>query len=122
MILTVRDFDSWYTSIRNTIYASGAVGMAEEGRIPAALAASVPYLAAFKDHYCMVREVIWEGTFAGRVEDKEYVRKVGDGRVVVGVVVQIMAGMVVGWWLGGGAGTRGKGLHAQGWRIGWIGG
>jgi hypothetical protein len=59
VILTERDPQSWYDSIMSTIYQSSL--KAREADDPAARA-----------WVEMVFELIWDGTFHGRVEDKEH--------------------------------------------------
>ena len=64
VILSERDPEAWYASIMNTIYPSSAAARekAREGSDPAALERSA-----------MVYEVIWDGVFDGRMDDKAHV-------------------------------------------------
>ena len=64
VILSERDPEAWYASIMNTIYPSSAKARekAEEASDPAALERSA-----------MVYEVIWDGVFDGRMDDKAHV-------------------------------------------------
>jgi hypothetical protein len=57
VLLTVRDPEAWYESVRNTIYPSST----EEAAPPDARA-----------HRHMVKTLIWQGTFGGRFEDKQH--------------------------------------------------
>jgi sulfotransferase family protein len=60
VILTRRDPEKWYTSIMNTIWPSSKASAASED--PAA-----------KLRSSMVFSVIWDGIFAGRMDDKDFV-------------------------------------------------
>ena len=60
VILSERDPESWYASIMNTIY-------------PASLAASKLEDPLFQRRSKMVFEVVWDGLFDGRMEDKDHV-------------------------------------------------
>ncbi|KXZ45276.1 hypothetical protein GPECTOR_56g372 [Gonium pectorale] len=72
VILTVRESASkWYDSVLETIWQAGKIGMGV--RPPPYL---VPFFRTYTDHYTMVNEVIWGGTFQGRIEDREYAIKV----------------------------------------------
>lgn len=65
VLLTVRDPDAWYESARNTIYASllaGQKGELKEGN------EEPPSPEAFE----MIATLIWQGTFHGKFEDREY--------------------------------------------------
>jgi len=66
VVLTFRDFDSWYTSASGTIYAVGKT-------IPAWLKALVPSAGQVA---AMVEQVIWQGVFGGKFEDKAHTRDV----------------------------------------------
>ncbi len=66
VVLTVRDFDSWYASASGTIYAVGQT-------LPAWLKAIVPSVRRVSE---MVEQVIWQGVFAGEFEDKAHSRRV----------------------------------------------
>lgn len=64
VILSERDPEAWYASVMNTIYPSSATARekARSGSDPAALERSA-----------MVYEVIWDGVFDGRMDDKAHV-------------------------------------------------
>ena len=63
VILTVRDFDNWYTSAMNTIYPGCHMVWG-----PAKWILS-------QKHMQMTHETIWDYIFEGRFTDKEFVRK-----------------------------------------------
>jgi hypothetical protein len=56
VVLTVRDPEEWYRSVRNTIYGS------ERDETPPPDEDPV---------HRMIRNLVWEGTFGGEVEDKQ---------------------------------------------------
>jgi hypothetical protein len=60
VILSQRDPESWYKSIMNTIYPSSAAGRDSEE----------PMVQA---HTRMAFELVWDGLFDGRMDDKEHV-------------------------------------------------
>ena len=64
VILSERDPEAWYASIMNTIYPS-SVEFQEKARQSADPAAS--------ERSAMVYEVIWDGVFGGRMDDKAHV-------------------------------------------------
>lgn len=66
VVLTVREFDSWYKSAASTIYAVGIT-------FPNWLKVLVP---RFGKTFEMVDRAIWHGVFDGRFEDKDHVREV----------------------------------------------
>jgi hypothetical protein len=57
VLLTVRDPEKWYQSVRNTIYPTTM----EESDVP-----------ELRAHRQMTRTLIWQGTFEGRFEDKQH--------------------------------------------------
>lgn len=59
IILTERDSDRWYDSVMNTIYPA----------CQRALVSEDPRIQVWAE---MVFELIWEGTFHGRIEDREH--------------------------------------------------
>lgn len=65
VILTERDPERWHASIMNTIYPSSAA------RRKAAAADGADPLA--RDLADMIYEVIWDGVFDGRMDDKDHV-------------------------------------------------
>lgn len=68
VLLSVRDPDSWYQSALETIYSS------QQLRPPASwLFALIPQVRRFMR---MVDAVVWQGTFGGRFEDKDYAIRV----------------------------------------------
>src|SRR5438309_1984892 len=60
VLLTVRDPDQWYTSVKNTIYQPGG---------PPAAPVMPPAQVAQRH---MINSIIWEHTFDNRFEDKEH--------------------------------------------------
>lgn len=54
VLLTVRDPERWYESVRTTIYYGSQSRIAESS------------------HARMVNDLVWQGTFNGKVEDKDY--------------------------------------------------
>jgi hypothetical protein len=60
VILSIRDPERWYQSVMNTIYPSSAAGRA----------ATDPGVKLRVD---MVFEVVWDGVFDGRMDDKDHV-------------------------------------------------
>ncbi len=69
VVLTVRDADRWYESARSTIY--GIRGLAAS---PAFTVASwfVPRLRNLRRAALMAGELIWDGVFDGRFEDRRH--------------------------------------------------
>jgi hypothetical protein len=75
VLLSVRDPDSWYESAFNTIYQAGR--MAEERAKGAQAAGEVAVvdeqrMARMARFGSMVERTIWQGTFDGRFEEKDY--------------------------------------------------
>jgi hypothetical protein len=71
VILTVRDPERWYESVRNTIYAlSMTVSGSRLLRLVLGLRGLLRNGAFARGN--MAETVIWEGTFDGRFEDKRY--------------------------------------------------
>lgn len=64
VILSERDPEAWYASIMNTIYPSSAKARAK---------ARNESDAAALERLAMVYEVIWDGVFEGRMDDKAHV-------------------------------------------------
>ena len=68
VLLSVRDPESWYRSALETIYSSQRL------RPPASwLFALIPQVRRFMR---LVDIIVWQGTFAGRFEDKDYAIRV----------------------------------------------
>lgn len=61
VILTVRDPERWYESVKDSIYRM-AGRLANNESIP-------PYVTQVRD---FIRRVVWDGDFGGRFEDKDY--------------------------------------------------
>lgn len=62
MVLNVRDPERWYDSVATTIYTLRTV-------LPSWVMRIFPPLALYRN---FVNDLVWEGTFAGRFEDKAY--------------------------------------------------
>src|SRR5215210_3295615 len=71
VLLSVRDPDRWYESVRNTIYELSSLS---SGLRLSRVVFAVFTLFAFGriSRGNMVDDIIWEGTFDGRFEDKPY--------------------------------------------------
>ena len=67
IILSLRDSDSWYKSVMNTIY-------------PASVKALEVTEPEKRMQTSMVYEVIWDGIFHGRIEDEAYAKSVFEAR------------------------------------------
>jgi hypothetical protein len=65
VILTLRDAESWYRSVRSTIYPSSMAGLESEdpGR---------------RRHSEWINALIWQGTFDGRLDDEAHTTGVFD--------------------------------------------
>jgi len=64
-----RDFDSWYKSVRETIYNHSEMTSWTNWTLRLAL----PF---FRRFHHMTHALIWDQVFQGRLEDKEFTRKV----------------------------------------------
>ncbi|KAJ9508229.1 hypothetical protein QJQ45_021597 [Haematococcus lacustris] len=73
VLLTVRDFDSWYTSVLATIWKVDLLLRGAPAYV-AALCPDVKYWIAMHDAYFAP-----SGLFQGRIHDKEHMRKVFEG-------------------------------------------
>jgi hypothetical protein len=71
VILTIRDPDRWYESVRSTIYR---IRTLSAGRAPMRLAFALAGLFApgVTGIARLADEILWEGTFDGRFEDRSY--------------------------------------------------
>lgn len=67
VILTVRDPESWYESTLNTIYGAPRTAYATH-----ALSLLRLFAPRMRSATRMTEDVIWQGTFSGRFEDREY--------------------------------------------------
>jgi sulfotransferase family protein len=61
VVLTVRDADAWYDSVRSSIYAASMEPLPESGADP-----------TFAQVWHMSREVVWDGVFDGKFEDRDH--------------------------------------------------
>lgn len=73
VLLSVRDPEKWYESVFNTIY-----GMRRTVSNPLFRTAIGALMPNMKRAGGMVNRLIWEGTFAGNFEDREYAISVFD--------------------------------------------
>ena len=64
VILTLRDSEQWYTSVMNTIWKLSATALPEGKR------RGDPEMI---ERAMMSHEVIWNGVFGGRMDDKDHV-------------------------------------------------
>jgi hypothetical protein len=69
VLLTVRDPESWYESVLNTIYA---VSRHRYRVAMSFLSRFVPPLREMYPRMVFVNELIWDGQFEGRFEDKDF--------------------------------------------------
>lgn len=76
VILTVRDPESWYRSVRNTIYEISVV--VPRRRLSRPVFALMGLFFDISMRVDMAREIIWDGTFDNRFEDKTYAMEVFD--------------------------------------------
>jgi hypothetical protein len=65
IILTVRDPEAWYRSAHDSIYAASMQPLPESGADP-----------TFEALWHMSREVVWDGVFDGRFDDREHAIRV----------------------------------------------
>ncbi|KAG2486287.1 hypothetical protein HYH03_014992 [Edaphochlamys debaryana] len=88
VVLTLRDFDSWYASARDTIYAIRGVGLSIRPpwfrRLPPAWGGGGG-LTDLTHIFAMHQELWWgargPGGFAGRFEDREFARQVYEAHI-----------------------------------------
>jgi len=73
VLLSVRDPERWYESVRNTIYELSVV----VPRSPASRAV-LAVIGLFRGRFAgdMAKEIIWDGTCGGRFEDRAYAMEV----------------------------------------------
>ncbi|KXZ46457.1 hypothetical protein GPECTOR_43g893 [Gonium pectorale] len=71
VVLTIRDFDSWYESARTTIFAINQAAQAIKP--PFYLA---PFFRDLTNMFSMAYELVFEQAFGGRFNDKEAARQV----------------------------------------------
>ena len=71
VILTVRDPEEWYESTRSTIYGLRRL---TDGPLPlrAAFAMAEPFAPGPVGAVRLADRLVWEGTFGGRFEDRDY--------------------------------------------------
>ena len=73
--LTVRDPDRWYESARNTIYNIRRIASSPPFSF---LALFVPQIRRMRRAALMAGDLVWEGVFGGKFEDRRYAIEVFD--------------------------------------------
>ena len=73
MLLSVRDPERWYESTRQTIYKIGKISTGSPfSRLGFALLSRLVFGSFKTGQGPMTEEIIWQGTFDGRFEDKDH--------------------------------------------------
>jgi hypothetical protein len=75
VILTVRPFDGWYTSISNTVRKAGPQTLPEKLKMMSKLLTN-PRIRNVVKCIKFVKHMLWEVQFEGRFEDKAFVESV----------------------------------------------
>ena len=75
VLLSVRDPDRWYESVSNTIYNIRRMSTASPFTVAIFSVAGV-FVPRMKHGARMVNNLIWDGTFDGRFEDRRYATRV----------------------------------------------
>ncbi|GAB3977380.1 sulfotransferase family protein [Plantactinospora veratri] len=73
VLLTVRDPERWYDSVRSTIYQSRTLDVESA---PPGLRQAFETRPELLDQPRLTETLIWQGTFGGRFEDREHALKV----------------------------------------------
>ena len=76
VILTVRDPESWYDSVRNTIYELSNAIRSPISRTVFGLISLLTFGGFAGGRTPLADEIIWQGTFDGRFEDRDYAIRV----------------------------------------------
>ena len=71
VVLTVRDPDRWYESMRNTIYGIHRISSGPI-LLRLALSAAGQFAPGVTDIVRLANDIVWEGTFEGRFDDRRY--------------------------------------------------
>jgi hypothetical protein len=71
VLLSVRDPERWYESMRSTVYELFRLRTGSR-RVGFTLGLLTPLFSGFLGSADMVDEIVWDGTFGGRFEDKRY--------------------------------------------------
>lgn len=76
VLLTVRDPQRWYESVRSTIYQAGRGDPSPffSSIVSSVMQSVIPKQIRQTVH--MINAIIWEGTFAGKFEDVQYAKRV----------------------------------------------
>jgi hypothetical protein len=93
VLLNVRDFDGFYKSCQNTILAVKQAAMAGELQEDANREQPAPEL------WGVIEQLIWQGDFQGRFEDKEWVRSMYYERIET-IKARVPADRLIVWELG----------------------
>ena len=73
MLLSVRDPERWYESTRNTIYKLGKISTGSPfSRLGFALLSLLVFGTFNTGQGPMTEEIVWQGTFDGKFEDKHH--------------------------------------------------
>jgi hypothetical protein len=73
VLLSVRDPERWYESTRNTIYELSKLSIGSPfSRLGFALLSRLVFGSFKTGQAPMAEEIIWQGTFGGRFEDKDH--------------------------------------------------
>ena len=75
VILTVRPFADWYRSVNNTIRKAGPQTLPEKLKMMVKMATN-PRLRKVVKAIKMVKRVVWEKHFQGRIEDAAFAEKI----------------------------------------------
>jgi hypothetical protein len=92
VLLNIRDFDAFYTSVENTLLAVKRAAMAGE-LSPDAGRSPVPEV------WMVIERLVWQGDFAGRFEDKDWVREMYENRIAA-IKAYVPPERLVVWNLG----------------------
>ena len=77
VLLSVRDPERWYESARQTIYRIGKIATGSPfSRLGFALLSRLVFGRFKTGQGPMAEEIIWQGTFGGRFEDKDHAKEV----------------------------------------------
>jgi len=73
VLLSVREPERWYESVRTTIYElSKTIDRSAVTRLIFMPISFVVFGGLSRDRGTMIEELIWQGTFHGRIEDRDY--------------------------------------------------
>ena len=95
LLLNYRDFDGWYRSVENTIYAVKKAALA--GELPEAADREAPS----PELWGVIEKIVWQGDFQGRFEDRGWVRDMYHERIEM-LKREIPSDRLILWRLGDG--------------------